>query len=262
MAPMNHPAMGRRGMVASPHYLASLAGARMLLAGGNAADAAIAANAVLGVVYPHMCGLGGDLFLLTYSAKQHGIFGLNGSGRSPRLATRALFAERGLSSIPLRGILPVTVPGAVSGWAMALERFGTMNLEQVLEPAIEYAEEGFPVSARLSRWMAECALVLSQYEESQRIFLPNDSVPQPGQILRQPDLAQSLRLIAAQGPDAFYHGPLGQSISRFCEKQGGLLRSEDLASHPSEWVEPIHTNYRGYEVYDLTFARMVQNFYK
>jgi len=251
MTLMDHPVMGSQGMIASPHYLASLAGARMLMAGGNAVDAAVAANAVLGVVYPHMCGLGGDLFLLIYSAQERRLFGLNASGRSPARATPAFFASRGLTSIPLRGILAVSVPGAVDGWAKALDRFGTMTFPQVLKPAIEYAEGGFPVSARLSRWIFECAPILSQYGESRRIFLPKDSVPQPGGILPQPDLARSLRLIAAQGPDALYHGPLAEAISRFCEEQGGLLRIEDLASHRSEWVEPIHTNYRAHEVYEL-----------
>jgi len=251
MAPLENPVLGRKGMVATPHYLASLAGARILLSEGSATDAAIAANAVLGVVYPHMCGIGGDLFMLIYSAQQDELIGLNASGRSPARATRAFFAEQGLSSIPERGILSVTVPGAVDGWAMAQRRFGKMGLDQLLQPAIEYAEGGFPVTARLSHWIAECAPELSQYEESRRNFLPNHSIPRPGQILKLSNYARSLKMIARQGPGAFYHGTLAESISRFCEEQGGLLRTEDLASHRSDWVEPIHTSYRGYEVYEL-----------
>ena len=251
MARIEHPVMGRKGMVASPHYLASSAGARILLSGGCAVDAAIAANAALGVVYPHMCGIGGDLFMLVYSGKEERLVGLNASGRSPARATRAFFAERGLRSIPLRGVLSVSVPGAVDGWSMAQQRFGTMSLEQLLSPAIEYAEAGFPVTPRLSRWIAECSPVLSQYEESRKTFLPNDSIPQAGQILKLSNYARSLKMIAEQGADAFYHGRLGESISRFCEAEGGLLRTEDLASHRSQWVEPIHTSYRGYEVYEL-----------
>lgn len=248
---MENPVMGRRGMVASPHYLASLAGARMLMAGGNAVDAAIAANAVLGVVYPHNCGIGGDLFMLIYSAKDGELIGLNASGRSPARAARDFFAQKGLSSIPLRGILSVTVPGAVDGWSLAQRRFGKMSLDQLLQPAIEYAEGGFPITARLHRWIGECAPVLSQHEESRQTFLPNDSIPQPGQILKFPHYANSLKMIATQGPEVFYHGALAESISRFCEAEGGLLRLEDLASHRSEWVAPIHTSYSGYEVYEL-----------
>ncbi len=251
MAPVENPVLGKKGMVATPHYLASLAGARTLLSGGCAVDAAIAANAVLGVVYPHMCGMGGDLFMLIYSAQEGRLIGLNASGRSPARATRAFFAERGLGSMPERGILSVNVPGTVDGWAMAQRRFGTMALDKLLQPAIEYAEEGFPITARLSRWIAECAPILSQYEESRTTFLPNDSIPQPGQILKLSNYARSLKMIAQQGPGAFYHGQLAESISRFCEAEGGLLRVEDLASHRSEWVEPIHTSYRGYEVYEL-----------
>ena len=251
MAPVENPVLGKKGMVATPHYLASLAGARTLLSGGCAVDAAIAANAVLGVVYPHMCGMGGDLFMLIYSAQEGRLIGLNASGRSPARSTRAFFAEQGFISIPLRGILSVNVPGAVDGWAMAHKKFGKMSLDQLLQPAIEYAEEGFPVTARLSRWIAECAPILSQHEESRRTFLPNDSIPQPGQILKLSNYARSLKMIAQQGPGAFYHGQLAESISRFCEEEGGLLRVEDLASHRSEWVEPIHTSYRGYEVYEL-----------
>lgn len=246
-----YPVAGREGAIASPHYLASLAGARILQEGGNAVEAAVCANAVLGVVYPHMCGLGGDLFMLIYSAREDRLLGLNASGRSPALATRSFFSQRRFTSIPSRGILSITVPGAVSGWSVALERFGKRNLGELLEPAIHYAEEGFPVSFRLSHWIKECSTLLSLDPESRRIFLPGDSVPAPGQILRQGDLANSLRAIARGGAEAFYRGPLAQAIARFCERRGGLLRAEDLASHRSDWVDPIHTSYQGYQIYQL-----------
>jgi len=243
--------MATHGLVASPHYLATAAGLRILQQGGNAVDAAVATNAVLNVVYPHMCSPGGDAFWLIYLAAEGRLRGLNASGRAPYAATRAFFEERGLTSIPPRGLLPVTVPGVVDGWGVALETCGTMSLAQVLEPAISYAQDGFPVSARLSRWIEQNAEVLREYPTSARIFLREGRAPRQGEILRQEDLARSLQTIAKDGCTAFYRGPIATAIARFCAENGGLLSAQDLADHRSDWVEPISITYRGYTVYEF-----------
>jgi gamma-glutamyltranspeptidase/glutathione hydrolase len=243
--------MTTHGLVASPHYLATTAGLQVLQRGGNAVDAAVTTNAVLNVVYPHMCSLGGDAFWLIYPVEEGRLRALNASGRAPYAATRTFFEERGLTSIPRRGLLPVTVPGVVDGWRVALETYGSMSLAQALEPAIAYAQDGFPVSARLSHWIEQHAEVLLNYPTSARIFLKEGRAPRPGEILRQGDLARSLRTIAEEGDEAFYRGRIAKAIVRFCAENGGLLSAQDLADHRSDWVEPIGTTYRGYTVYEF-----------
>jgi gamma-glutamyltranspeptidase/glutathione hydrolase len=239
------------GMVASPHYLATAAGLRILQQGGNAVDAAVATSAVLTVVYPHMCSPGGDAFWLIHPAEEGRLRGLNASGRAPYAATRAFFEGRGLTSIPLRGLLPVTVPGVVDGWGVALRRYGTMSLAKVLEPAVGYAQEGFPISAKLSRWMEQNAEVLHKYPTSARVFLGEGGPARPGKILRQEDLARSLRTIGQEGCRAFYRGRIAEAIVRFCAENGGLLSAQDLVDHRSDWVEPIGITYRGHTIYEF-----------
>ena len=243
--------MGRDAMISTPHYLASFAGARTMLRGGNAIDAAVAANAVLNVVYPHNCSPGGDAFWLFYDAKTGAVQALNASGRSPYAASLSYFNDLGITQIPVRGILPVTIPGVVDGWCSMLDQFGTMKFSELLERAIHYAKNGFPVSERLSKAIKDGASVLSNYPGSSRIFLPNGRIPQPGEILIQEDLAKTFAIIAAQGRSGFYRGDISKSIVDFSSENGGLLSEEDFADHESDWVAPIRTEYRGFDVCTL-----------
>ena len=240
-----------RGMVATSQPLAAQAGLRMLLAGGNAADAAVATAAVLSVVEPMMTGIGGDLFALVYNANDHRVHALNGSGPAPAAATIDEYAARGHERVPGTGILSVTVPGAVDAWARLLEEHGTMSLADVLVPAIEYAEHGFPVSEVIARvWHVE-APKLQTYSDTARTYLVDgERAPRPHEVFRQPALAQSLRLIAAGGRDAFYGGPLASAIVEASRNLDGLLDLQDFASYRSAWETPISTNYRGHEVYE------------
>lgn len=237
-------------MIATPHYLASFSGARVLLRGGNAVDAAIAANAVLNVVYPHMCSIGGDAFFLIYPSKTGELKGLNASGRAPYAATRSFFKEKGMSQIPLRGILAVTVPGVVDGWCTLLEEYGSSKLSELLKPAIYYAKDGFPISEKLSKAIKDTIPVLSAYPTSADIFLRGDKAPETGEILIQKDLARTFKQIAKEGQKIFYKGDITESIVEFSKQNGGLLSEEDFANHKSDWVKPIGTNYRGYNVYE------------
>ncbi len=242
--------MARRGVVASGHPLASAAGLRVLAAGGNAVDAAVATAAVLGVVQPMMSGVGGDTFLLYSDTRQGQVWALNGSGVAPYAATREFFVQRGYTKMPFRGMLSVSVPGAVDAMVTALERWGSGNfsLAQLLEPAITYAEEGVPVTEKVSAWVAESEEVLRSYPSTARIYLPHGRPPRPGEILIQKDLAHTLRRIAEGGREVFYRGELAQAIARYCQAHGGLLTERELAEHRSEVYLPLHTTYRGYRV--------------
>lgn len=236
--------------VASPHWAASAVGREVLLGGGNALDAAVAANALLAVAYPHMCGLGGDLFLLYYSAADGRLHCLNGSGPAPRLATREAFLQRGLDAVPARGPLSVTVPGAVAAWAEALGRFGSRELGQLLEPAIRATTEGVEVTARLSQWIAASATELRSDPRLCSWLLDRKGAPiPPGTRLRLPELAETLRQIASRGAEAFYRGRIADEIDRACREAGGLLRREDLEEYRPEWASPLDVGYRGLRVY-------------
>lgn len=243
--------LGRRGMIATGHALASAAGFEVLAGGGNAIDAAIAAAAVLGVVQPMMSGLGGDTFLLVYRRREDRIYGLNASGPAPAGATREYFVERGHTQMPLRGMLSVSVPGAVAAMEAALSRWGSgrFGLQRLLDPAIRYAEEGAPVARHVAQWMRETAPVLARYPSSAVIFLPNGRAPEEGEILVQRDLARSLRTVAAGGAEAFYRGPLAQAIGAYSRAHGGLLSAQDLATYEAEIYEPLQSSYRGLTVY-------------
>lgn len=242
--------MATRGMVASGHPLASAAGLRVLMSGGNAVDAAVATAAVLGVVQPMMSGVGGDTFLLYYDARKAQTWALNGSGVAPYAATREFFLERGYTKMPLRGMLSVSVPGAVDAMVTALERWGSgkFSLGQLLEPAIFYAEEGFPVTEKVSAWIAEAEEVLKHYPSASRIYLPEGRPPRPGEILVQKDLGQTLRRIAEGGREVFYRGELAKAMVGYCRAHGGLLSEREFAEHHSEVYAPLHTSYRGYRV--------------
>ena len=240
--------MGPEAAVTSDHVLASATGADVLRRGGNAMDAAIAMAGVLAVVRPHMNGVGGDNFILYREAKTGKVYALNGSGRSGRKATPEFFAGQGLPAVPSGGILSSSVPGAVQGWEDALTRFGTTTLAQALQPAIGYAERGFPVSTRLSLDIGEAVKKVSADPEMARTFLVNGATPQPGTLLVQRDLAQTLRSIAAGGAKGYYTGESARAIAAFMEKEGGLVTAADLAAHTSTWTDPIETTYLGKRV--------------
>jgi gamma-glutamyltranspeptidase / glutathione hydrolase len=236
---------GIEAAVTSDHVLASAAGMEVLKRGGNAVDAAITMAGVLAVVRPHMNGVGGDNFILIRLAKTGEIVALNGSGRAGSKATPAFFREKGLAAVPSTGILSVSVPGAVRGWADALQRYGTITLSQALQPAIRYAERGFPVSPRLHADITESKKKIAADPELARIFLPNGEAPPVGSMLQQPELARTLRSIATSGPDFVYKGGLARQIAQFMEKEGGLITAADLAAHRSTWEKPISSTYLG-----------------
>jgi len=236
---------GIEAAVTSDHVLASAAGMDVLKRGGNAVDAAITMAGVLAVVRPHMNGVGGDNFMLIRLAKTGEIVALNGSGRAGSKATPAFFREKGMTAVPASGILSVSVPGAVRGWADALRKYGTITLSQALQPAIRYAERGFPVSPRLNADITESKKKVTADPELARIFLPNGEAPPVGSLLKQPELARTLRSIAASGPDFVYKGELAKQIAQFMEKEGGLVTTADLAAHHSTWEKPIRSTYIG-----------------
>ena len=241
--------MGTHWMITSGHPLASRAGAAILERGGNAIDAAIAANAVLCVVRPHMCGIGGDAFLILHRSKEKSLQALNATGRSPYGMTRSFFSQKNLERIPDKGMLPVTVPGTLDGWVTALEKFGTCSLQEILQPAIEYADRGFPVYPELSEVIEQESKLLKTCPASEKVFFPNGRTPKTGERLLQKDLAESFRKIAERGRNAFYRGELGRALVAFSQKNGGVFTEKDLEDHASSWVEPLETAYRGYRLF-------------
>lgn len=241
--------MSRHGIVASSHGLASQAGLDILRDGGNAIDAAVAAGATLAVVEPMMTGMGGDVFILYYEAKSGKVYALNGSGRSPKALSREYFANKEEDRIEPKSWEAVTVPGAVDAWVTAVERFGNKSMSEVLAPAIRYAEEGFPVTEIVGGMWKSFGDALKDDAMARRFYLPNDKAPEIGSVFKHPALAETFRQIAAGGSDAFYRGPIAEEIVRYAQETGGYLTLEDFAEHRSEWVEPISTNYRGYDVY-------------
>lgn len=243
--------MSTRGMIATSQPMATQAGLAVLQAGGNAMDAAIAASAVLCVTEPPSTGIGGDCFLLYHEAKTGKLHGLNGSGRAPARATLEEFERRNLMQVPEFGILSVIVPGAVDAWQTALERFGTRGLEELLQPAIAFATDGYAITPVVAKSWQNNAAVLVPHAESRRDFLMDGRPPVSGTVHRQPRLAESLRRIARSGRDAFYRGPIAEEIVRFSRAHDGLLELEDFAEYRSEWVEPIFTDYRGVRVYEI-----------
>jgi gamma-glutamyltranspeptidase / glutathione hydrolase len=243
--------MARNGVIATSQPLATGAGLRVLQAGGNAIDAAVTAAAVLSVVEPTMNGPGGDLFAIVYSAKDHSVHGLNASGRAPALATLDEFKRRGLQSIPLRGELSISVPGVVDGWNELLTKYGTRTLAQALDPAIKYARDGYPVSEIIAMQWKEAEHVLARASNAAKTFLINGKAPAAGDIFRNAALANSLEQIARGGRDVFYKGAIAKAIADDMQGRNGLIRLEDLAAHHADWVQPISTTYRGYQVFEL-----------
>ncbi|HVJ82588.1 MAG TPA: gamma-glutamyltransferase [Planctomycetia bacterium] len=246
------PARAKQGMVATSHPAAVEAGLEVLKAGGNAIDAAIAANVAIAVVEPMSCGLGGDLFAIVWDAKTKKLYGLNASGRAPKLATLAAFKEKGIAKIPIRGPLSWSVPGCVDGWDELRKRFGTRPWDALLAPAIKCAKDGFVVTPLIGRGWRSTRAQLAADENAKVAFLrPDGSAPAIGSMMTNAPLAATLEAIAKGGRDAFYTGDLAAEIVRNSEAVGGLIRAEDLASHRSEWVEPISTDYRGHTVWQL-----------
>jgi gamma-glutamyltranspeptidase / glutathione hydrolase len=241
----------QQGLAASGQALASQAAVQILARGGSAADAAIAANAVLAVIEPMNCGPGGDLFMLYREAKSGKLIGLNGSGPAPRGLSAELLVGKGFKTMPGEGIHSVTVPGAVDGWAKVHQRFGRLPWKELFAPAIFYAEHGFPVAEEIDiEWTGNVKRIQA-YPETVRVFLPNGRPPQEGDLFRNPDMAATLRLIAEKGRDAVYKGEIAAAILKTSQSYGGTLTAEDLASFSSEWVEPISIDYRGWRVYEL-----------
>ncbi len=244
-------AMGRGGMIATSQPLASSAGLDVLRRGGNAVDAAVTAAAVLSVVEPAMTGIGGDLFAIVHDSRTGQMHGLNASGRTGRAATCDRLIRAGLSRIPVNGPLSVTVPGAVDGWSELLARHGTLMLAQALAPAIGYAGDGFPVCEIVAGQWESLAPVLAKEAETAAVFLPGGRAPQAGEIFRNPTLARSLERIAAGGRDAFYRGPIARAICTHLAERNGLVGEDDFAAARADWVEPIHSTFRGYDVFEL-----------
>ena len=243
--------IAQNGMAATSQPLATQAALDILKSGGNAIDAAIAANAVLGLVEPTGNGIGGDLFAIVWDAKTEQLYGLNASGRSPYELTLNYFKENGYESIPSLGPLPVSVPGAVDGWFELHEKLGKMPMENVLSPAINYAREGFPLTEVIAYYWQRNAQILKQFPGFEEIFMPGGEAPQKGEVFKNPYLANTLELIAAEGRDVFYKGEIAEKIVDYVREQGGFLSMKDFEDHSSEWVEPISTNYRGYDVWEL-----------
>ena len=240
-----------RGIVATSHYLASQAGADILMRGGSAMDAAIAANAVLGVTEPMMNGIGGDLFLIYWDAKTGKLYGLNSSGWAPRLLTLDHLKSKGITSMPHDGIDSVTVPGTVEGWSQGHQRFGRLPWKDLFAPAIYYAEHGFAVSELVHEYWNATDQYWNPNPEAKHIYLPNGKVPEFGQKFTNPDLAKALRMIAQNGRDAFYRGEIAQAILKTSAELGGTMQADDLAEFSAEWVDPISIDYRGWKIYEL-----------
>jgi gamma-glutamyltranspeptidase/glutathione hydrolase len=243
--------IAQHGMAATSQPLATQVALDVLKAGGSAVDAAIAANAALGLMEPTGNGVGGDLFAIVWDPKTGKLYGYNGSGRSPRALSLKWFQDHGYSEIPPLGPLPVTVPGAVDGWFALHERFGKLPMKKVLAPAIQYAEQGFPLTDVIAHYWRLSVPRLSKYPGFTEQFTRDGRAPAKGEIWRNPNLARTLSTIARGGRDAFYKGEIARTIGDYFKANGGFLSYEDLAAHRGEWVEPVSTNYRGYDVWEL-----------
>jgi len=241
----------RYGIVATSHVQASQAGAQVLARGGSAADAAIAANAVLGVTEPMMNGIGGDLFAIFWEAKTGKLYGLNASGWAPQGLTLEHLKAKGATSMPHSGIDTVTVPGAVVGWSKLHERFGRLPWKDLFRPAIFYAQQGYPVPELIHTFWDDALELFAQDAEGRRVFLPNGKTPAVGEIFKNHDLAKALRLIASDGATAFYGGEIARAILRTSQALGGTMSADDLAQFLPEWVEPVSTTYRDWTIYEL-----------
>ena len=243
--------MAQNGMACTSNPLSTQVAIEILKNGGNAIDAAIAANAMEGVVEPHVNGIGGDLFAIVWDAKTQKLHGLNASGRSPYSLTLEEFKKRGLKHIPADGPLPVTVPGCVDGWFELHKKFGKLPMERILANAVKYAREGYAVHDEAAGGWAGMVARFGKYPNIKEVYAPNGAAPKRGEIFKNPALANTLEKIGKQGRDVFYKGEMAQTMDAFMKKVGGFLSYKDLADHTSEWIEPVSTNYRGYDVWEL-----------
>lgn len=243
--------IAQNGMAATSHPLSTQVALDVLKAGGNAIDAAIAANAMEGVVEPHVNGIGGDLFAIVWDAKTKKLYGLNGSGRSPKSLTLAEFKKRGLTHIPSTGPLPVSVPGCVDAWFELHKKFGSMPMTKVLEKAVSYARNGFPVHAELASGLSRVQANYGKYPNVANHYYPNGKAAGEGDIFKNPNLANTLERLGKEGRDVFYKGDMAKTMDAFMKKNGGFLSYDDLASHTSTWIDPVSVNYRGYDVWEL-----------
>ncbi|MDH3645571.1 MAG: gamma-glutamyltransferase [Gammaproteobacteria bacterium] len=238
-------------MAATSHPLATQVALDIMRAGGNAIDAAIAANATLGLMEPTGNGIGGDLFAIVWDAKSKKLYGLNASGRSPQSLSLEYFIDNGHERVPSHGPLPVSVPGAVDGWFELHDRFGKLSMKRTLAPAITYAKEGFPITELIAYYWNRSVPLLQKYPGFSDTYMPNGRAPKKGEIFRNPALADTYKTLAEKGRDGFYKGRIARTIADYVQAQGGFLSEKDLSDHRSEWVKPESTNYRGYEVWEL-----------
>ena len=243
--------IAKNGMVATSHPLATQAGLDILKKGGNAIDAAIAANATLGLMEPTGSGIGGDLFAIIWSAKDKKLYGLNASGRSPEKLNLKYFQDHNMTKIPSFGPLPVSVPGCVDGWFEMHGKFGTMQMGEILAPAIKYANEGFPVTELIGYYLTLTSKRFNSYPNFAETYMPNGKALEKGMVFKNTYLGDTYAKIAKGGKEAFYKGQIAKTITDFIQSQGGFLSEKDLANHTSEWVEPVSTNYRGYDIWEL-----------
>lgn len=243
--------IAKNGMVCTSQPLATQVALDILKKGGSAVDAAIAADAMLGLVEPTGSGMGGDLFAIVWDAKTKKLYGLNASGRSPKSLTLAYFKEKGIKHIPALGPLPVSVPGCVDGWFELHNKFGALKMEEILQPTINYAREGFPLTELIAYYWQRNAERLKQFEGFSETYMPNGKAPVKGEIFKNPYLANTLEKVAKNGRDEFYKGSIAKTIDSYMKKQGGFLSYEDLASHKSEWIDPVSSSYRGYDIWEL-----------
>ena len=243
--------IAENGMIATSHPLATQVGIDILKSGGNAVDAAIAANATIGLMEPTGNGIGGDLFAIIWIEKDKKLYGLNASGKSPENLTLDFFKKNEMAEIPAYGPLSVSVPGCVDGWFEMHEKFGNISMEKILQPAIDYAENGFPVTELVSYYMDIANKNFYNYPNFKETYHINKSTPKKGQIFKNKDLANTLKIISNEGRKGFYEGKIAKTISKFIIEQGGFLSYDDLKNHTSDWIEPVSTNYRGYDVWEL-----------
>lgn len=243
--------IAQHGMAATSQPLATQIALDILKRGGSAVDAAIAANAALGLMEPTGSGIGGDLFAIVWEEKSHRLWGLNASGRSPQSLTLQYFRDNGMERIPPYGVLPVSVPGAVDGWFELHDRFGRLSMTEILQPAIDYARDGFPVSEIIAIGWTRNAMALKKYAGFAETFMPDGKTPSKGDIFKNPRLAKTYSRIAKGGREIFYRGSIAKEIAGHMKRHGGFLTANDLAQHRSEWVEPVGTDYRGYTLWEL-----------
>ncbi|HLP48049.1 MAG TPA: gamma-glutamyltransferase, partial [Candidatus Kapabacteria bacterium] len=243
--------IGAHGMVAASQPLATQVGIDILKKGGSAVDAAIAVNATLGLMEPTGSGIGGDLFAIVWDNKTQKLYGLNSSGPAPLALNLEHFKKQGLQRVPAHGPLPWTVPGCVDGWFELHKKFGKLDMKSILQPAADYAENGFPLSELIAYYWQRSVMLFKTYENFQKLYAPGGKAPQKGDIFKNPELAKTLRLIAAKGRDAYYKGEIARAMVAYSQKVGGFFQMKDFENYHAEWVEPLSVNYKGYDVWEL-----------